>query len=470
MKLKKNIFFLFVIAVFLLIISPQQFSDGMFMDGLFYATISRNLAEGMGTFWNLMFTETLYPVFNEHPPLAFGLQGLWFNVFGDHLFVERLYSLVTFVLTGYLMVKIWSKLLPENGKQTGWLPLLFWIFVPLVFWAVSNNMLENTMMIFTTLSVIFMLQSLTKKKVINLTLAGFCIFLAFLTKGFTGLFTLSLPFWIFIFTKEFKFKRFVIDTFLVLVGLMVPFLVIYLFIPEGEASLTRYFNKQVVSSIQHVQTVDSRFWIIGRLLSEYIPVLFLMVFAFLFTRKHTFKTPHKKWVFIFLALGLSGVLPIIVSMKQSGFYMLAAFPIISLALALWVQPRVQYLVEKIAIKKIGFQIFKYVTVGLFITAITLLLVNSQRIGRDLDRVSDVRAIAKIVGDHSIINMEKSLFQEWSLHGYFFRNNEISLDTHLEEKRQYILLRKTTDNQPFLQSYESIQLDLNFFQLLQKKEP
>lgn len=470
MNLKRNIFFLFVVAVFFLIISPQQFSDGMFMDGLFYATISRNLAEGMGDFWNLMLSETLYPIFNEHPPLAFGLQGLWFKFFGDHLFVERLYSLTTFLLTGFLMVKIWKKLLPANGQHTGWLPLLFWILIPIVFWAVSNNMLENTMMVFTTLSVVFMLHSLDKSKVINLLLAGLCIFLAFLAKGFPGLYTLSLPFWIFIFTKEFKFKHFLADTFLVLVGLTLPSLAIYLFFPEGAESLTRYFNKQVVGSLQNVQTVDSRFWIIGRLFSEYIPVLILVILAFVFTRKHVFKTPHKKWIFIFLALGLSGVLPIMISLKQSGFYMLAAFPMVSIALALWVQPRVYYLFKKVDMKKRGFQLFKYITLGLFLTSIALLIVNSQRVGRDLDRVSDVRAIAEVVGDQSIINIEQSLFQEWSLHGYFFRYNEISLDTKMEENRPYLLLRKTTDNQPFLTDYEPIQLSLNSFQLLVRKQP
>ncbi len=69
MKSIKPQYFLFV-ALFIGILTPSLFTDGMFMDGTIYAVISRNLAEGNGTFWNLYFSDTVFPVFSEHPPLA----------------------------------------------------------------------------------------------------------------------------------------------------------------------------------------------------------------------------------------------------------------------------------------------------------------------------------------------------------------------------------------------------------------
>ena len=39
-----------VFSIFLGIVAPNLFSDGMFTDGLTYAVISRNMSEGLGSF------------------------------------------------------------------------------------------------------------------------------------------------------------------------------------------------------------------------------------------------------------------------------------------------------------------------------------------------------------------------------------------------------------------------------------
>ena len=158
MKLEKHHYlFLFIIFLFLGIVSTELFSDGMFMDGLIYADISRNMAEGLGSFWKPHFTDTLFNVFYEHPPLAFGLQSIFFKLFGDNIYIERFYSLLTYVIVGCLIVLIWSKL--TSYKKTGWLPLFLWLSTNYVTWALANNMLENTMSIFVCLSVLFYLNS-----------------------------------------------------------------------------------------------------------------------------------------------------------------------------------------------------------------------------------------------------------------------------------------------------------------------
>ncbi|MEG2178773.1 MAG: hypothetical protein RRY15_07855, partial [Bacteroidales bacterium] len=91
-------------------------------------------------------SETLFSQFYGHPPLAFGLQALFHNCFGNNLYFDKLYSVTTFLITGFLMIGIWKTL----GKQiaTAWIPLLLWFCFPLVLWALPNNLLENTMSIF----------------------------------------------------------------------------------------------------------------------------------------------------------------------------------------------------------------------------------------------------------------------------------------------------------------------------------
>ena len=56
-------FWLITLSMFVALILPTLLQDGMFMDGLFYASVSKNLADGIGTFWFPHFSQTLFPLF-----------------------------------------------------------------------------------------------------------------------------------------------------------------------------------------------------------------------------------------------------------------------------------------------------------------------------------------------------------------------------------------------------------------------
>ena len=118
--------FLFVVvALFILLLSPTLFSDGMFMDGLMYASVARNLAEGDGSFWMLRFSDTHLSAFHEHPPLVMGLQSLFFRLFGDSILVEKLYSMVTYLISGGILFLIWQQVTLSKFSAVAWLPFLF---------------------------------------------------------------------------------------------------------------------------------------------------------------------------------------------------------------------------------------------------------------------------------------------------------------------------------------------------------
>ena len=134
------------------------------MDGLLYAAISNNMANGMGTFWKPYISDSLFPEFYEHPPLAIGLQSLWFRLFGDSILVERFYSLFTYLLIGIGIVGVWKQL--GKSVKSGWIPLFFWLMVSNVIWAVSNGMLENTMAIFIMFSAWSYLKAINKNNTI----------------------------------------------------------------------------------------------------------------------------------------------------------------------------------------------------------------------------------------------------------------------------------------------------------------
>ena len=87
-------FYISVLAIFFFIISPHFLAEGMFLDGITYAALAKNYAQGLGNFWNLHYCQTLYPEFHEHPPLAIVIQSWFFTLFGSSIYVEKIYSVL----------------------------------------------------------------------------------------------------------------------------------------------------------------------------------------------------------------------------------------------------------------------------------------------------------------------------------------------------------------------------------------
>ncbi len=466
--MQKLPFYLFTIGVFLILISPAILSDGMFMDGLMYSTIAHNLAKGIGSFWDLRFTATYLTHFHEHPPLAFGLQSIFFTLFGDSRYIDKLYSLLTFAIVGFLIVKIWNHL----GLKNGWLPLLIWFSIPLVSWASSNNMLENTLTIFTSLSVLFYLKYQKQNKLVFILLAGLALSLGFLTKGFVAFFPWSFPFLLWLLMKQVSFRKAIIDTFGIILASIIPLAILLLLSPAAKISLQQYLDIQVVNSLKSIKTVDSRLFIMNRLFSELIPAIVLcVIFVVWGWRKHfsinTLKSNYK-FALVFILLGLTGVVPIMISMKQSGFYILATFPFFAVGLGVLLSPLTDYLFDSQFYKTKGFLFFKTVSYFIFLGGIVLSLYFANHIGRDKIQLQDMYVMITKIPEGSTVNILPSMYGDYSLHSYYSRNRNISLDPDLENRREFLLI----DNNEFsdtsvVQFYSKIELPTTDYQLYKR---
>ena len=103
-----SLFVLVITGVFLLVFLPI-WRPGMYLDGVIYAAISRNMAAGIGSLAVPHFTNTLFPHFFEHPSLGLWLQSLLFRLLGDHLYVERLFVSIEFIVVSFFIVYLWAK-------------------------------------------------------------------------------------------------------------------------------------------------------------------------------------------------------------------------------------------------------------------------------------------------------------------------------------------------------------------------
>src|SRR6185295_6157561 len=100
---------------------------------------------------------------------------------GRSYYIERLYSLFMAVCDAVLISSIWKLIFrdkPEH-KKLSWLPVLFWIIIPVCFYSIINNLVETTMSLFVLASVYFAMKAMEKKRVILfLMLSGLMVFLS----------------------------------------------------------------------------------------------------------------------------------------------------------------------------------------------------------------------------------------------------------------------------------------------------
>lgn len=468
-NIKGTYFYLAIAGIFMLIISHSWLSEGMFMDGTIYSTISRNLAIGSGTFWKPHFTDTLFPLFVEHPPLAFGLESILFRIFGDNRFVERFYSLLTTFITAIIIVLIWKQILKKS--KTGWLPVFFWITMGTVQWASVNNMLENTLVIFICLSVLFYLKSQQNGRVVFLPLAGVMLSLGFLTKGFVTFTPLAFPFFIWLFLRGSKFFSMVLDTAILLISALVPLILLYLF--TGAREFLPKYIEFALYKISNGETIYSRFYILKRLVLELLPSFGILLILMLYSWKK--KLPVRnlsselRQGITFFSLGMAGVLPILLTMDQSAYFLLTSFPFFAISFGLMVNPLMEVLLERINYGSIGYRLFKIFGVMSLLSGIMLSVYFSNDFNRDENKLKDTKIILTQLKENSTINILPDMNTDWSLYTYYARYKNISLDYDLNNKHDYLLITTSLYSDTINKRFEKIDLKTKEFELFRRKE-
>ena len=443
-------FWLFTFSVISVLIVSQLIQDGVFMDGMLYISVSKNLADGIGTFWNPHFSLTSMASFHEQPPLYFGLLAFFYKIFGTSMYVERMFCFVCYVITAIYINKLWKKIFLFNAHiaSISWLPVLLWSSIPVCFWAYTNHVEETVMAVFTTLSIYYIYcASFLKSKIIyNLILGGVFIFLSSLTKGLQGMFPIISVGLYWIMRRNLSLKKMIIYSF-ILIG--VPALIYgFLLLTNAEVyqSIKSYFQIRLIGTFNNVgATTDTHFDLLFRLFWELLPIAALSSIILFFTKKHkafdVINKEHYKKLFWFVLIGLSGSLPLMVTLEQRGFYLVTSFPFFAIAIAMWLAPRITVFINKINVSSSRFMVLKITSIVLLLATTVFSFLQIGNTKRDNDLLTDVYAIGKIVPPGDVVITPEDMHNDWSLRGYLIRNFYISTDQYSEPAHTYYLLRK-----------------------------
>ena len=430
-------FLLLTGAIIVWLVCLQLFQDGMFMDGTQYAAVARNLARGYGSFWNPVLAKNSVAglnSFHEHPPLVFWLQSLFFKVFGfNNIYPERIYCLVMLLVTAYFIIKIWQKVFEDRPetRPLHWLPVLLWVIMPIVFWQFTNNIHENTMGLFTTGAVCCFLYAVRSSVYKSPLFYAGILFtgLAFLSKGVPGLFPLAFyPLYFLVYRKP-SLKDVVIATLLpvlILTGMGWAMLQN----PEANQAMRIWFFDRMLHRISNDPVESNHFHILIGLFLEQLPALIAVGLGYMLVRFRQPETdealnPVAKPVVLFLLLGFSASLPLMLTLVQRNFYFTPALPLFAIAwAALTVQP-VMYLVRWVERNtKVRQTLTVFFSIALLAGVVaTIFMAGNPK--RDKDMLHDVYALQTVLKENTTVCVPSEImWNNWSMRCYMMRYNSV----------------------------------------------
>jgi len=376
---------LFVFSLYFLLIGHKLMRLGIYGDGIEYANVARNMADGLGSFWKPYHDDFGYLVFHEHPPLIFWIQSIFFRIFGDGPYLETFYGFFMGMLILFWTGLFWQQVrrdfqCPDIGS---WWPMLLLVPLPIFTYILAINRIVNTWMLLAIIAAYLAYLSTVKTRhtVYFSILAGSAVYLGFIAKGPVAFFQFAVPLlaWL---TLKANFSKALTATLLSLVTFAVILLATFYFYPDSVKFWQGFWQAQVMASLKSVRGSGRPHWhLLERWISEMI-VPFLIAGVFMLA----FKVPFRKIRFnrqsrFFLLTALAGSLPFLISTRQHGRYILHSYPFFVLCLA-FVTENLAVRIESVLTRKNVMRISVVIFAAIFlIAAIVSMLYTKDQVAR-----------------------------------------------------------------------------------------
>jgi 4-amino-4-deoxy-L-arabinose transferase-like glycosyltransferase len=373
----RNVLILFVLTLYFLLLGYKLMRLGIHGDGLEYATVARNMADGLGTLWKPYLDDAIHPVFHEHPPLVFWFQSIFFRLFGDGPYFENFYGFFAGLIILGCMAWFWQQIRRDFGLTSigNWWPLLLIVPLPLFTYTMQINRIVVTYTILAILpTYVAYLSVIGNKRTIVFSLAsGVLIYLGFIAKGPVAFFTFAVPTiaWL---ALEAKLSKVVISTLLAMATFAVVLLATFHFFPESIDFWRGFWKAQVVASLKSERAAgDIHWYLVERWAAEMAVPVVIAGLLMALTRISFRQIKFNRQALFFLLIGLASSLPFLISTRQHNRYIFHSYPFYVLSLA-FVTDSIAARIESLLSAKPKFKIgIGVIAVIFFIAAFTSML-------------------------------------------------------------------------------------------------
>jgi hypothetical protein len=222
--------------------------------------------------------------------------------------------------------------------------------------------------------------------------------------------------------------------------------------------LTRYI-RIVFDLTTTGATKDSRLYILSFLFRELLPVIIIVILILSYAgwKKYDFSLLKRniRVSLAFLFLGLSGVLPIMITRMQSGYYLVPSLAFFAISQGLLVYPVVERVITEITSS--GSRIFRTISIAFLGIGLSLCLYFSGSICRDRDIINDLKKISSVIPDNSTIGILPEMNTSWNLHGYYGRYHNITLDADLSHNNEFLLVHNPLSSDTLMKHFIKMEL-------------
>lgn len=452
--------YLMVLGLFLILISRDFFSEGLSQVGLENAIRSKNIDNtSMADFWsrdNGLTTDN-----RDYLPLGYYLEGRVLSQFEDSYMLEKGFSMMIFILCGFLIVRVWNLL--GMSKSSGWMPLAFWILSPIVCQSSTQNLIELPLTFFNLLALCMLCRlykfrqdmmakienhqdvSLVKMRFVCTALsclAALFLIVSFFIKGFssTHLFFLPLIFWYFD-SKE-GIGQPLISLLIMTIFSSVVFLILCVSKSVVPVMLTGYLHN-CFNTWSNPSNVVNNLWLVGETVRQtaigysflavvWIISMFKGEYAHYMTYwLHRDAIPPEKLHNIVMAyrlfvMALLGMIPVLFSVHPTSHYLLPLLPLVALACSFVSWNTVSDINDK------GTYMTNIILALLSVMVFTAgLVLNYNSISKNNangEVVSDMHEILPYLKEGEVVSATDEIYADKQTQIYFLRYKDIIFDS------------------------------------------
>lgn len=387
--------------------------------------------------------------------------------------MENLYNLLILIVTIVLLAAIWKQFFKGTKLASmSWLPVLCWYSLLIVWYAMPNNFLDSTMTVFCLLSCYFQLRAFeigntSRQRNAFLLLGGFSIFLSVMTKGPVGLYPLAFSGIYLLFYKRVKWTDTVFSTILLVTAFSVPLLLLFLYEP-ARFFFSKYFEGQVVNALlQKREKVSeepgAHLYLLKELFRSVWPHLAATIGLFLIARFTGIKTylsqNTARIALVCLMVATSGIVPMLVSVKQYHHYLLPAMPFVALLFAVLVSEIVE------ALYGFNLSLSKIATV---VAAICCWVITFQKLEYHEQNVisNNTRQLMKHIPQSATLGVCSNLLNNPDIYAYSQRYHQMSLCSRADTTTYTLVDANCVDAYKKI-GHELVSLEGNYFLLIKK---
>lgn len=454
------------LGIFFILISGSFLGRSVSLEAIQTTNVARSMnTEHFVDYWQPQSENTIYaPDAHSYLPLGYFLHRWTMQLVGDNFYMEKVISLLMFFLCGFMLIHVWKSC--RNSWATGWIPLGLWLMVPIVSHSATRNILDITLSFivlcalsclvrgyfqrrkYDELSIAYpkAAKSYQVQSFANSFFAGLLMSLAFLVKGFAGVFLLSFPIVVWLFTKKEKIWKPLLDTLLIVLAWVVVSIILFILVPNTHEIITYYIDGQFHTPEQQA-TVRSHLWIFYETFRQLlIPVIFCFVIWLAFIKKNNIKRYLLYWKhrdelteselrnsvlsWGFVTLGLIGIIPRSFTLMQHDYDMIAMIPMFILGCACTLRNVCVDHIENMPSKAVvTIQILAFaISIAAFVTNFD----SISRGGKDKEFISDMDAILPLLDPNSTISVTPEMMQDELAAAYMLRYKGITFDTALNK--------------------------------------